>query len=86
MTIPSDVKTNEDFVRYLINYSKSGQLSQVFVIEAIRFYSQLIVDNGEPKDNPLSLFNPIAWYRTAKEINESWNEFYGKSNSSNLPQ
>lgn len=87
MKLPPEVKTNNDFVHYIMNFSKSGPLSQAFVIEAIRFYSTIIIQNGEPKDDPLSFFSPLAWYNTAKEIHSYWEERYdSKLDSSNLPQ
>lgn len=88
MKLPDEVKTNTDFVNYIMNYSQQGAMSQMFVIEAIRFYSKLIVDNGEPQDNVLSLLSPVAWYKTAKEINSYWEQKYGQpnSNSSDLPR
>lgn len=64
------VKTNEDFLHYVMNFSKQGALAQVFVIEALRYYSERVTQNGEPKDNVVELISPVAWYKTAVEIQE----------------
>jgi hypothetical protein len=77
--------TNEEFVTDVMNHSKSGAMMQIFVIEALRFYSDIIVKNGEPKDNPLSLLSPIAWYHTAQELQTRLKENYEPKTSGNLP-
>lgn len=64
------IKTNEDFLHYVMNFSKQGALAQVFVIEALRYYCERVTQNGEPKDDPLSMLSPIAWYKTGLEIQE----------------
>lgn len=64
------VKTNEDFLHYVMNFSKQGALAQVFVIEALRYYSERVTQNGEPKDDVTQLISPIAWYKTGLEIQE----------------
>ena len=64
------VKTNEDFLHYVMNFSKQGALAQVFVIEALRYYCERVTSNGEPKDNVVELISPVAWYKTAVEIQD----------------
>lgn len=66
-----DPKTNVEVVTELMEFSKYGALSQVFIIEALRFYSEKVTQAGEPKDDPLSLISPVAWYNVAKEINDT---------------
>ena len=56
-------------IRSLAAYSPYGSLSQVFVIEAIRYYSEMIIKNGEPVDNKEAIINPKIWYGIAKDIN-----------------
>lgn len=68
--IVSNIKTNEDFLHYIMNFSDHGALSQVFVIEALRYYSERVTQNGEPKDDLSSMISPIAWYETGLEIQE----------------
>jgi hypothetical protein len=58
-------------IEKLSNNEGFGPLSQLFIIEAIRYYSERIIENGEPTDNGKTLINPIAWYNIAKEMNSS---------------
>lgn len=69
-------KSNTEFVTELMEFSKSGPLTQVFVIEAIRYYSELIVKNGEPKENLMQLISPVAWYKVAVEVDKRLKEAY----------
>lgn len=64
------LKSNVEFVTDLMEYSQYGGVSQVFIIEAIRYYSELIISRGEPKDDPEAFINPTLWYKVAKDINQ----------------
>lgn len=72
-------QTNVEFVTELMEFSKYGALSQVFVIEALRYYSELI-SKTVPKDNPLSLIDPKAWHGVAMEIHEKLVQKYESKN------
>jgi hypothetical protein len=66
----SAVKTNEEFVLELMNYSPFGTLSQVFIIEAIRFYSEAVEREGteaSDEDSTKVIF-PAAWHGIAVDI------------------
>lgn len=60
--------TNEEFVSYLMNDSKYGQLAQVFVVEAIRYYSELIVKQPAPTEDNGEIISNISWYGIATEV------------------
>ena len=64
------IKTNEDFLHYVMNFSKYGILSQVFVIEALRYYAERITQNGEPEDDVTQVISPVVWYKLGLEIQE----------------
>jgi hypothetical protein len=68
MTDVSHLKTNEDFLHYVMNFSKHGGLAQVFVIEALRYYCEKVTEKGEPKEEVLSILSPVAWYQVGLEI------------------
>lgn len=70
-------ETNEDFVRRVMNFSKSGPLAQLMIVEAIRFYSDLVMKT-EPKSDPTAVLNPLAWHQCATEIYQEWYRKYGK--------
>ena len=74
----SNEMTNEKFVSHLMNYSPTGAMSQIFVIEAIRFYTlEVVLKQPRPTENPPeSLFNRIAWWDTAKYIENKFKEVY----------
>lgn len=66
--VVKNIKTNQDFMHYVMNYSSRGALCQTFVIEALRCYCEKITEKGEPKDDPTAFISPIAWYETGLEI------------------
>jgi len=59
-------QTNVDFVTNLMEYSEFGALQQTFVIEAIRYYSEKVIANGKPKEDPNSFIDPSLWYEIAR--------------------
>jgi hypothetical protein len=62
-------QTNEEFVSDLMNFSPVGALCQVFIIEALNYYSNQIVDI--PDDAPeweRSLVSLPAWKTQAAHI------------------
>lgn len=61
--------SNENFVSLLMSNSEHGALAQVFVVEAIRCYSEMIVSNPVPEDDT-SIISGKAWNALANEIHE----------------
>lgn len=62
-------QTNVEFVTELMELSSYGVLSQVFVIEAIRYYSEQVSKTPEPPDNITEFINPKLWHKIATDIN-----------------
>ena len=60
--------TNTEFVTSLMEFSPVGSLSQAFVIEAIRSYSNIVADLGRPVDEDGALFSKRAWYDCAVDF------------------
>jgi len=55
-------KSNTEFVAELMEFSDFGGLTQVAVIEALRFYSELVVKQERPQeDNGAMLSNQTWW-------------------------
>jgi len=55
-------KSNTEFVTELMEFSDFGGLTQVAVIEALRFYSELVVKQERPQeDNGAMLSNQTWW-------------------------
>jgi len=59
-------KTNVEKIQELMTRSPAGPLMQAFVIEAVRRYSEDIINEGIPEDNPRALISPKAWYVCAE--------------------
>lgn len=64
-------QTNEEFVVELMNFSPYGALSQIFIIEAISYYSKCVIDEfseKDLKDQRRSLIDNKAWLGVANYI------------------
>lgn len=59
---------NEEFVAELMKFSPKGALGQIFVIEAIRYYSERVVAQGMPDSDPSQFINPKDWYSVACDV------------------
>lgn len=62
-------KTNTEFVMSIMEFSKFGAISQVFVIEAINDYTNKIL-NASPEQWTFPLISFGAWQNVAKEIKQ----------------
>ena len=82
-------KTNTELVTDLMDFSRFGAISQLFVIEALTRYSSEVLENQDqvreafaPKESPdhkfLSLsINPDAWIGVAGEVKQALEDNYG---------
>jgi len=61
--------TNIEKVTHLMTYSSYGALSQMFVMEALHKWSD-IISRASTKDVDNGFINPEAWIGVAKEIRE----------------
>ena len=69
--------SNVEFVESIMTYSNFGSLTQVFIIEAIRNYSDsVIADTSVWPD--ASLISQASWKGIAEEIRLKTNSRYGK--------
>ncbi len=59
-------KTNVEKIQELMTRSPAGPLMQAFILEAVRRYSEDIINEGVPEDNPRALISPKAWYVCAE--------------------
>lgn len=76
-TIKKTTLTNEQLVKNLMNYSKFGMLSPIFVMQAIDYYATMIIEDEEnilkkEKEDQAKgkngIINMEAWVGVAKEI------------------
>lgn len=71
-------RTNEAFVRQLMNFSESGALMQAFVMTALEKYADQCKDQ-EPAAFDSSWLNGAAWVATAKELRQRLDDFYAST-------
>ena len=84
-------KTNEQFVKDLMMFSRRGALIQPFVIQALQVSSEMVVKqhaSGElAKQMGGNFFiNAEAWADCAKEVLEKLSTQYGTNKPSNQPE
>lgn len=72
------LRTNEDFVRDLMNYSQHGAMMQMFVMTALEKYAQQVRDAG-PKIFDSDFLSGEAWHGTAQELLRRLDEFQGRN-------
>lgn len=69
--------TNEQFVKRLMNFSRSGAMMQVFIIEAMSQYAKQVVDNADNADWTNSMITKDVWVGVARELLSSLEQQYG---------
>lgn len=74
-----DVKemNNEEFLGFLMTTSPFGAMSQVFIIEAIRYYSDKVASQPKPEDDSTSVISPVLWHDVALDIKARFEAKYG---------
>lgn len=73
-----DKMTNQEFLKWVMNFSTHGALAEVFIIEAVRYYSEKVANQPKPEDDDKSFINPLAWYELGQEINSKMKMKYEK--------
>jgi hypothetical protein len=71
-----ELKTNETFVGELMMFSPYGALCQVFIIEAIRHYSEQVASQPVPADDGTGFISEKAWHGIAVDIQQRMKENY----------
>lgn len=73
-------KTNMDIVSDLMTFSRNGGLMQLFVIDALGKWADIIANKSDEELTEAfgknSFINPIAWKRCAIECKERLSEVY----------
>lgn len=70
-------RTNVQFIRHLMEYSRHGALMQAFVLEAIERYATLCTQ-ADAKTFDTSLLSGAAWHGCAVEVAEGLRQHYGR--------
>lgn len=74
--------SNSDFISDIMLLSDYGPVAQVFVVEALRYYSELILKTPVPEDLPEMPINPRIWHATAFEVFNKINTRFGTGDDS----
>jgi hypothetical protein len=74
---PTKQKTNVEFIVEAMEYSRYGALKQAFVIEALGFYCDHVIENMPAQDDGRSLVSPYTWYNIALELHKELEDKYG---------
>lgn len=78
--MPRHLKTNEDLVVDLMNYSPYGALGQAFIIQAIEAYANRIIKDKEEllANDGNSIISNNAWIGIAEDVKRRMDEFYNR--------
>jgi hypothetical protein len=76
--LKTESQSNIEFVTDLMTYSKHKSLVQVFVIEAIRYYSEQVSKSKPVSENTQSIISPKFWHAIAVDVNKKVSERYGQ--------
>ncbi len=73
-------QTNTEFVTHLMEFSPSGPMTQLFVMDALEKWSNIIVNEGieslTEKMGDQALINPRAWYDAAVDVKTAIDDHY----------
>jgi len=68
--------SNEEFLEELMSNCTAGLLTQVFVIEAIRYYAEKVSSTPEPENDSNAFISPKMWHKIATEISTKLKDNY----------
>ena len=72
------LKTNEDLVSDLMNYSPYGALCQAFITQAIENYCDTVIKWEPTEADERGFVSPTAWKGVATDIKKRMDEFYNR--------
>lgn len=72
----SSKMTNEEFFSRLMTYGPYGAMQQVMIIEAIRYYTELVSKQPRPSLPGEELISAQTWWDTANYIQKQLVENY----------
>lgn len=66
--------TNSEFVTELMEFSRTGVVAQLLIIEAIRRYAKQVAEAPAESFADMQMISGSAWQAAAREINERMTE------------
>ena len=73
----SERKTNTELIVELMEYSPTGALAQVFILEAVRRYAKKVA-SADPAEIDYGVISGEAWVATAKHFVQELRAQYGE--------
>lgn len=82
------IKNNEELVVDMMNFSPYGGLSQIFIMEAIRRYTEEVIEAEEElleqerrdeEEGKVSIVSTEGWIGVAKDLKKRMDDFYDKN-------
>jgi len=70
--------TNDEFVSHLMNYSPYGGVVQAFIIEAIAYYAEEVVNSEGTLEDASKLISMDTWKGVAKDVLTKIKEKYNR--------
>lgn len=71
------LKSNDKFLSDLLEYSRFGPMTQVFIVEALRHYASAVAETPRPSEqDSRSLIHPALWHDIATDLLEQLTENY----------
>lgn len=80
-----NLKTNEDLIKDLMNFSPYGGLCQAFIMQGIQAYCQDVINQKDEMleheeqmkiEGRMPLISTTAWIGIAEDVNKRIEEFY----------
>lgn len=72
--LPKIRRTNEVMVQDLMRRSEFGAIGQVFIVEAIRYYSEKIANSPTPQTAGEGVISAITWHQIACDVDKRLKE------------
>lgn len=80
-----NLKTNEDLIKDLMNFSPYGGLCQAFIMQGIQAYCQDVINQKDEMleheeqmkiEGRMPIVSTTAWIGVAEDVNKRIEEFY----------
>ena len=76
-------RSNSDIINELMDFSKFGQMSEVFIVNAVRAYCKTIVDAPRPVDVGNEFISQEMWYDLAEDTKQRIDQMYAENEDPN---
>ncbi len=76
--LPQKIKTNQQLIKHLMDFSAFGAMGEMFIVDAIRKHAKAVAATtpDHPAYKECGMIHIPSWIGTAKDIHEKCEEFY----------